>query len=66
MSGNSDLFDVTVQLHASTDKAIKVSNTGIATDAVWLPKSQVEIEDKGKGVLIVTAPTWLLRDKELI
>lgn len=62
-SGASDLFDVAVQLHRKTEKAILVSSDGDQTKAQWLPKSQCEIEEKGDGILIVTAPTWLLKDK---
>lgn len=61
----SDLVDVEVFKHAETGKAILVSDTGDKKDAVWLPKSQVEIEDDGKTVT-VTLPEWLAQDKGLI
>lgn len=63
-SGESDLYDVTVQLHHETSKAILVSDSGDKEKAKWLPKSQIEItEKKDGGILVVTAPTWLLKDK---
>lgn len=61
----SNIIDVTVQLHHETDKAVLVSETGDKKDAVWLPKSQVEIEAEG-GAHTVTLPEWLALDKGLI
>ena len=63
----SDLTDVAVCRHAETDKAIFVSETGKKKDAVWLPKSQIEIENDGHANFItVTLPEWLAKDKGLI
>lgn len=72
------LTDLTLCLHAETDKAILVSDTGVAARAVWLPKSQIEIEQTGKftyaenrigakkyPVVIVTLPEWIAIDKGL-
>ncbi len=60
------IFEITVELHRSTDKAIQVSEDGGAT-LVWLPKSQIEYEFKHghANLVIVTAPEWLIRDKGL-
>lgn len=57
----SDLIDCAVQIHAETEKAWLVSDTGERKDAVWVPKSQAEFED---GVL--TLPEWLAKENELI
>lgn len=63
----SDLVDIAAVRHAETDKAILVSETGEKSDAVWLPKSQVEIENDGhKNFITVTMPEWLAKDKGLI
>lgn len=62
----SDLVDLTMQLHAETAKAIRVSDDGDDKKAVWLPLSQVEIERKAKGIVIVTLPEWLAIDKGLV
>ena len=63
----SDLIDVACCQHAETDKAILVSETGERDDAVWLPKSQIEIEnDSHKNFITVTLPEWLATDKGLI
>ncbi len=65
--GKSELVDLTMQKHAETAKAVLVSDTGDEKDAVWLPLSQVEIEPGGKpGVVVVTCPEWLAKDKGLI
>lgn len=78
-AGNSDLTDLTLALHAETDKAVLVSETGDAKKSKWVPKSQCEIERTGKyvqlnnqvgaqkyPVVIVTLPEWLAINKELV
>lgn len=65
----SDLIDVTVCKHAETEKALLVSDDGIQSNAVWIPKSQCEIESKKEGgasAWILTLPEWLANDKGLI
>lgn len=66
MSGNSDLVDLTLQLHAETVKAILVSDDGDEKRAIWLPLSQCEIERKAKGVVVVTLPEWLATQRGLV
>lgn len=63
----SDLVDVAMIRHAETDKAILVSETGERETAVWLPKSQIEIENDGqKNFVTITMPERLALDKGLI
>ena len=68
----SDLIDVTVQMHAETEKAVLVSDDGDKASAVWIPKSQCEIEFdasmkvRGNGAATLTLPEWLAKDKGLI
>lgn len=64
--GNSDLIDVTVQLHHETPKAVLVSDDGDRENAVWLPLSQCEIEHKRSGIVVVTLPEWLAIEKGLV
>lgn len=59
--GRSDLIDVAVKLHAETERAWLVSDTGERKDAKWIPKSQAEL---AAGLL--TLPEWLAKEKELI
>lgn len=71
MSGHSDLVDVTVRVHAETEFAILVSDDGVESRAVWLPRSQIEIAPApgvggAKNIILVTAPEWLLLDKGLL
>ncbi len=66
MPGNSDLVDVTMQVHARTSKAIRVSDDGDDKRAVWLPLSQCEVEEKARGIVVVTLPEWLAIDKGLV
>jgi DNA-directed RNA polymerase alpha subunit len=66
----SDLIDVVVQMHAETEKAVLVSDDGDKDKAVWLPKSQIEIDpsmkERSKGAAMITLPEWLAKDKGLI
>lgn len=74
----SDLVDLTLALHAETDKAVLVSETGDEKKSKWIPKSQCEVEQTGKycqqngqignrkyPVVIVTMPEWMAINKEL-
>jgi hypothetical protein len=40
-----------------------IIESGFDEIAVWLPKSQIEIDDKKN---IITMPEWLAEEKELI
>lgn len=62
-----EILDLTMHIHHETDAAIRASDTGEDKDAVWLPKSQIEIERKGSGpTAVITLPEWLAMDKGLI
>lgn len=58
----TELVDLAVILKLETEKAYLVDGSG---ENVWLPKSQVEYYDDGKGG-IVTMPYWLAYEKGLI
>lgn len=66
----SDLIDIVVQMHAETEKAVLVSDDGDKDKAVWIPKSQCEVEPKavvkGERFHTITLPEWLAKDKGLI
>ena len=64
----SDLVDLTLtlKLHAETDRAIRVSDDGEDRNAVWLPKSQIEVGELKSGYVEVTLPEWLAIDKGLV
>lgn len=74
----SNLTDLTLALHAETERAVLVSETGDEKKAVWIPKSQCEVEQTGKfcqqgnavgtrkyPVVIVTLPEWQAINKGL-
>ncbi len=64
----SNIIDIDVVFHHQTDKAILVA-VDEETEPVWLPKSQVEIEDDDliRGFLVcVTLPEQLALEKGLI
>jgi hypothetical protein len=67
----SDLVDLTMVLHAWTQRAIRVSDTGENEDAKWLPLSQIEVAEAQdtwrRGTkIIVTLPEWLAKKEGLI
>lgn len=64
----SDIVDLSLHRHAETEKAILVSDDGDKKKAVWLPKSQIEIDlDASKGnEIVVACPEWLAKNKGLI
>jgi hypothetical protein len=61
----SDLVDVFVAIHHRTEKAVLVSLDGERSKAVWLPLSQIEIEERERDS-IVTMPERLAIEKGLV
>ena len=65
----SDILDLVVTLHKSTEKAVLVSEDGDESEAVWLPRSQIEIEVRpraGGAVLYdLQVPQWLAEERGL-
>jgi hypothetical protein len=79
VTGASDLKDIELKQHAKTASAILVSDGQNGHKPVWLPLSQIEIEDTGRTervwnddrrhyapVVKVTLPEWLALAKGLI
>lgn len=63
----SNLVDIAGVQYAETEKAILFSDTAHKEDAVWLPKSQIEIEADGpRNFITVTMPEQIALDKGLI
>jgi len=63
----SEIVDVSMHIHVETSKAILASDDGDKEKAVWLPKSQVEIDRPTKASdAIITMPEWLAKEKGLI
>lgn len=63
------IVDLSLHVHMRTDKAVLVSDDGIRSHAVWLPLSQVEIENDDEelsGVYTIAVPRWLAIDKNLV
>lgn len=63
-----ELIDLTVALHAETAKAVLVSEDGKKERAVWIPKSQCEVEphERHQAIVTLTMPEWMAKDKGLI
>ena len=63
----SDIIDLTLQLHYTTERAVLVSETGDPDKAVRLPLSQIEVtETKKSGIVEVSMPEWLALEKGLL
>jgi hypothetical protein len=54
----SALTDIEVFIHVRTERAVLVSVDGDRERAVWLPLSQIEVEDLGGGRAEATLPEW--------
>lgn len=66
-SGRSDLVDLTLILRDDRPLSIAVTQMqGAGARWIFLPKSKIEYVAKGKGVIEVTLPTWLAKEKGLI
>lgn len=62
----SDLIDIELWLHHETAAAVLVSTDSERKNAVWLPKSAIEIERRNGGTVLVTMPERLAVEKELV
>jgi hypothetical protein len=65
-NGKSDLLDIEMKVHHRTNKGILVSDDGDRRRAVWLPLELVELEEKANNHVVVTLPSWLAQQKELV
>ncbi len=63
--GRKQILDLEVILVKRTDKAVLVTSYEGA-EPVWLPLSQIEIDDDAFGVTEIVIPAWLAQEKELI
>lgn len=63
--GKKELYDASFQLLTETERAILVSDDGGETKH-WLPKSQIEYETRDNGIVEVTLPLWLAREKGIV
>lgn len=56
---NHDIIEINIKPKRETENAVMVEN--IKGENVWLPKSQVEVDNEG-----IQMPEWLAEDKGLI
>ena len=61
----SDVIDIEGMVHHQTEKAVLFSTDGNRSNAEWLPKSQIEVEDQ-HPIWTITLPEQLALDKGLI
>lgn len=58
---------MTLHEHYRTTKAILVSHDNEEDNAVWLPFSQIDVEEElAESIIVIRMPEWLVRDKGLI
>lgn len=62
----SNIIDIDVHIHITTERAVLVSETGDRDAAEWLPLSQVEIEMTGPAAASLSIPEWLAQERGLI
>jgi hypothetical protein len=66
-SARSDIVDLTLQMLCEKPLAIAVKDPAKrGNEWIWLPKSQIEFESKGKGVVVVSLPRGLAEQKGLV
>jgi hypothetical protein len=62
----SNVIDIDGEITIRTGSAV-FFHTGNKSEAVWLPRSQIEINETGvAGIVTITLPEWLALDKGLI
>jgi hypothetical protein len=59
------IIDIEGMVHHRTEKAILFSNDGNRANAVWLPLSQIEVDDD-HPIWTVTLPEQIALEKGLI
>ena len=63
----AELVTIEMTIHHETDRAILASDDGNKSHAVWLPRSQIEIDDEDRPLtVLVTMPEWLAIEKGLV
>lgn len=60
------LCDIQGYIHKETEKAVLFSEDDDMDGAVWLPKSQIEVEKVRGEIVEVTMPEWLAKEKDLV
>ena len=65
--GSKNIHDFNLFVHTRTRSAVLVSDSGDDDDGIWLPLSQIEIdEDVLDDWTMVGVPQWLAEDKGLV
>lgn len=58
------LVDLEVTIHRETPNAVLVSSPDVA-EPVWLPLSQIEINERHGSDAEITVPQWLAEERGL-
>lgn len=63
----SDIVDINVKLHRSSEKAVLVEPAFRKAQAAWVPRTLVEIAPNSDGVTYaLSLPEWLAREKRFL
>jgi hypothetical protein len=65
-SARSDVIDIEVHVHVTTERSVLVSETGDRDAAEWLPLSQIEVEMTGPSTATISLPEWLAQERGLV
>jgi hypothetical protein len=63
------LETISMTYHATSVKAVLLSNDGLKKNGVWLPLSQIEMDPfdpSPNNIVEVTGPEWLFKKNGLI
>lgn len=63
---NKETVDISGEIHAETDKAILFFD---GADSDWIPRSQILHEEESNhfpGIVTITIPEWLAKEKGYI
>ena len=69
MSAGPEIIDLSMKFFHATPAAVRVSNTDHDADAVWLPKSMIEMdppEPERGDVVTITLPVWKAEKEGLV
>jgi hypothetical protein len=62
----SELVDIEAVIKQRTPKAVRIDHYDSNSEDVWLPLSQIEIEETGRLVVTITLPRTLAEEKGLV
>lgn len=62
----SEIVDIEAIIKQRTAKAVRIDHPDSNTEDLWLPLSQIEIEETGRMLVDITLPRTLAEEKGLV